>query len=324
MSTPRAMVRAMTDDPIDTAADREALSRTVAVLTGKGGVGKTSISANLSGQFAAGKYRVLAVDLDVSGNLALDLGYTSDPRDDQARSVLEAVWDGKPLQVIPEVRPGLDVLPGGRNLEMLASLATSTAAQELTGGSVPRAFAHALADIAGDYEIVVMDCAPGHSVLQEMALAAARYVLIPTRTDAAGWDGLRMIGPRVKRARAHNPDLTYLGAVLFDTQANATRVRRNTLARLDEVSDRVPLFEAFIRHSETAAHDCRLRGQLAHELAVDAEGTKAARFAALRDPNEPMPEALSQTAAGLSGDYLSLAREVLARIGSHEAEADRA
>ena len=55
--------------------DRPALRRTIAVLNGKGGVGKTSLTANLSGLFADAGYRVLAIDLDPQGNLGNDLGY---------------------------------------------------------------------------------------------------------------------------------------------------------------------------------------------------------------------------------------------------------
>ena len=54
---------------------RAALRRTIAVLNGKGGVGKTSLTANLSGLFADAGYRVLAIDLDPQGNLGNDLGY---------------------------------------------------------------------------------------------------------------------------------------------------------------------------------------------------------------------------------------------------------
>jgi len=281
-------------------------------------VHNTSITANVGGQLAAAGYRVLEIDLDVSGNLKLDLGYTSNPGDTEGKGIFEAVWEQQPLVVIPGVRDNLDVVPGGRHLELLTAVANSPAVADLPGGSVPEAFAAAVADIAGDYDVAIIDCAPGHSVLQDMALAAARYLLIPTRTDAAGWDGLRMIGPRVRKARQTNSDLTYLGVVLFGHQSNATRVRRNTYARLAEVSDRVPLFDAFVRYSETAAHDCRARGQLAHELASDAKLVAAQRFQALRAVGTELPPALSQTAGSLAGDYFALAREVLDRITAAE------
>ena len=83
------------------------------------GAARRKASRLLCGQLAAAGYRVLAVDLDVSGNLALDLGYANDPRHDQAKSLVRAVWDDEALQVIADVRPNLDVLPGGRHLELL-------------------------------------------------------------------------------------------------------------------------------------------------------------------------------------------------------------
>jgi Mrp family chromosome partitioning ATPase len=52
-----------------------ALDNAVAVATGKGGVGKTSITANVAGTAALSGWRVLAVDLDPQGNLGNDLGY---------------------------------------------------------------------------------------------------------------------------------------------------------------------------------------------------------------------------------------------------------
>jgi cellulose biosynthesis protein BcsQ len=300
----------------------ERLARTVVVINGKGGVGKTSISANIGGVLAANGYRVLVCDLDVSGNLKLDLGYVGDSRDDDGKGLVEAVWNDKPLHMISDVREGLDVIPGGRQLEMLVALSFTPMAAELAGGGVPQAFAAKLAEAAADYDVVLLDGAPGNAVLQDMALMASRYVVIPTRTDSAGWDGLRMVGPRVAKTRQHNTLLTYLGVVLFSHQSNATRILRSTKARLEEVTDMVPLFEAKIRHSETAAHDCRMRGQLAHELARDAGQTSRDRLAALRTRRDGaasvLPAQLSGSADSLAGDYQNLAKEILLRIVSHE------
>lgn len=307
-----------------TTSSNPALSRVVAVATGKGGAGKTSVTANVAGQLARGGLTVLGIDLDLSGNLGLDLGYAGRDSDDAGRGIVDSVWSDSQLPVISGVRPDLDVIPGGRHLELLTALSMSPTARELPGGSVPAAFAAKLADIAEGYDVVLLDCAPGNPVLQDLALACARYILIPTKTDAAGWDGLRMVGPRVRKAREFNPGLTYLGAVLFAHSTQAKRVLRNTQTRLAEVGDRVPLFDTFIRHSETAAHDCRSRGQLAHELAADASISRTEHLHALRrrtadQSSDPLPQQLSGAADNLAGDYADLAREVLHRIAAHEA-----
>lgn len=304
------------------------LARVVAVTNAKGGVGKTTISANLAGQLACAGYRMLVADLDLSGNLALDLGYAGDADNDGGKSVVDAIWNDGPLTVLHGVRKNLDVVPGGRHLEMLGSLAHTPMADELPGGGVPFAFAQKLAELAGGYDLVVLDTAPGNPVLQDMALIASRYILIPTKTDPAGWDGLRGVGPRAKRARKSNPKLNYLGVVLFGHATNATRIGRATRAKLDEVSDTIPLFQTFIRHSESTGHDARSRGQLAHELARDAANQQAQIFAALRerrrrDDNvlELPTQKLSETANNVAGDYERLAREVLVAIAQAEQDA---
>ena len=65
------------------------LSNVIAVANGKGGVGKTALTANIAGALAAANNEVLAVDLDRQGNLELDLGYR-DGRSDQGRAMTAA------------------------------------------------------------------------------------------------------------------------------------------------------------------------------------------------------------------------------------------
>lgn len=307
--------------------DVTTLSRVVAVINGKGGVLKTSIVANVAGALASSGMRVLVVDLDISGNLKLDLGMIGAQEDDAGKGIVDAVWNGSSLPVVSDVRPNLDFVFGGRGLELLGQLAKSAMVDDLPTGSVAGEFAARLGELADDYDLILLDCPPGNGELQDMALAATRWVLIPTKTDQASWDGLLGVGPRVKRARQINPNLSYLGVVVTAHNLAATRVRRNTKARLDEVGDTVPLLETSIRHSETAAHDCRSRGQLAHELARDASASKAQRLQALssRRRTEPdrgnviaLPTALSGTADSLAGDYTRLAEEICQRISAAE------
>lgn len=295
------------------------LARVIAVINGKGGVGKTSVVANVAGQFARNRYRVLTVDLDLGGNLGLDLGYAQRGLGDHGRGVVESVAKGARLPVLSQVRHGLDAVPGGRLLEHLQALDY--------GGTVPvaAAFAERLADVAADYDVVLLDCAPGNPVLQRTALLASRYVVIPTRTDPASWDGLRMVHPLVRDARADRPDLTYLGVVVFAHQTIARAVLARTRSMLEtEVGDLIPLFDTAVRYSEASAHDCRQRGQLAHELALDAVEATRERLELLRsrkrDGAKPLPPALSGSAASLAQDYAALSREILTRVAEHERE----
>ena len=315
-------------------ADQErtqALARTVAVVNDKGGVLKTSVVANVGGALAATGMKILLVDLDPSGNLKLDLGLTGgkEDGDDGGRSTVDAVWHGDPLKVVEEVRPNLDFVFGGRGLPVLAGLARDGGA-EVAGGSVAASFAIMLAQVAGDYDLVLLDCPPSNGEIQDMALAAARWVLIPTHTDQGSMEGLLVLGPRVAKARReHNPDLDYLGVLITAHNPAATRIGRAARETLDVVGDKVPMLATSIRHSESAAHDCRERGQLAHELAADASTAKSQRLVALsaarlrkvtRAEPSAMPQALSGTANSLAGDYRALAAEICQRLTEAEAE----
>jgi cellulose biosynthesis protein BcsQ len=314
----------MEDLMSDQAIDHTELARVVAVINGKGGVLKTSITANVAGRLATAGYHVLAIDLDISGNLKLDLGLIKHPQEDGGKGLVEAIWSNGEMPIVRDVRKGLDVIFGGRELAILESLNSSSHAGELPGGSVPGEFARKLAEVAPDYDLILLDCPPGNAELQDMALAATRWVLIPTKTDQGSWDGLLAVGPRVKKARQTNRGLGYLGVVITDHNPAATRVLGNTKARLDEVGETVPLLDTWIRHTQAAAHDCRSRGQLAHELARDATASNSQRFAALSarragDNVIPLPTALSGTADSLAGDYTALAKEITDKITAAEA-----
>jgi cellulose biosynthesis protein BcsQ len=300
--------------------DLGALSRVFAVINGKGGVLKTSLAANVGALLAAAGWKVLEIDLDVSGNLKLDFGLTDEDEDDMGRGLVETIWYGeKGLPVVKGVRTNLDFVFGGRGLEQLGSLARSSMVDDLPTGSLAGEFARALSEVADDYDLILLDCPPGNSEIQDMALAVARWVLIPTRTDQASLDGLRTVGPRVKRARRTNPELRYAGVVVTAHNPSATRVLREVRSMLSQLGDTVPLMETTIRHSQTAAFDCRARGQLAHELARDAESTKSSRLQVLsarrRSPGGAdnvveLPTALSGTANSLADDYRHLAKEI--------------
>lgn len=80
--------RIATEVKSDMVIDRVALRRTVAVINGKGGVGKTSLVANLGWLLPAADHRVLRIDLDPQGNPGEDRGYTGTGLSDDARPVI--------------------------------------------------------------------------------------------------------------------------------------------------------------------------------------------------------------------------------------------
>ena len=99
------------------------MRRVVAIANGKGGVGKTSLTAGLAGLIAGAGYRVLTVDADPQGNLRRDLGYDST----DGQSLASAIQSGTQLEPLRDVRPNLDCIPGGAALYDLPATHVSRA-----------------------------------------------------------------------------------------------------------------------------------------------------------------------------------------------------
>jgi cellulose biosynthesis protein BcsQ len=296
--------------------DRTALRRTIAVVNGKGGVGKTSITANVGGLAAAAGYRVLLIDLDPQGNLGNDLGYLGAGLSDEGASMQAAATTGIAPTPIMDVRPNLDVVPGGEHLHDLTAVLQ---ARRLSGRGGVENLAASIAAIANGYDLVVIDCPPGSDVLQAGALEAARWVLVPTKTDDASRAGLREVARRFQAARVANPDLALLGVVLFGVNQAARRVLRQAREALaKDLGTESNILATTIRHVEAAAVDARSRGQLVHELERDVEAGPS-WWERRRNP-EGAAEPLAASAHSLAADYERLAGEIIDRL----AEADSA
>lgn len=288
-----------------------ASARTIAIANGKGGVGKTSSTAHVGALAAEAGNRVLLVELDVQGNLGEDLGYTGAGLSDDGEAMYTAVRTGQPPTPLRNVRPNLDVIPGGPSISLIPN---ALDAARRSGRPSTGAVARCLAPLAAEYDLVFIDTPPIDAAVQEEALIAAAYLLIPTKTDASSRKGLREIAQRFVAARGQNPSLRLLGVYLFGVTSGATRVRGEARKTIEaELGAAAPVFDATIRHVEAAAYDIRERGQLAHELERVADaGPKW--YERLRDGDGGGAPKLAASSASLAGDFQALTAEVLAAI----------
>lgn len=251
--------------------DRGALSRVIAMINNKGGVGKTTLTANIGGLLAASGWKVLLVDLDHQGNLGLDLGYQGQAIDDDGEALSNALMNpgGSEITPLPTGRNNLDVLVGGRRMETAGS-ELSAMMREGRRVEARMSVAEVLSPIAGDYDIVLLDCPPGNEAVQAAAVAASRYVLIPTRTDEASVRGLTLTATRIDEVQDLNPDVDLLGVILFGTGQSAKNVREGFIKKAsDELGGseaRQFVFKSFVTHAEATAREAREQGLLVHEL----------------------------------------------------------
>jgi cellulose biosynthesis protein BcsQ len=204
--------------------------RTVAVLSLKGGVGKTSVVLGLAGAALQRGIRTLVVDLDPQGNctVALDPGVTKSTLADvlaaPTRSVLRSA-------IAPSGwGEGLDVLVGAEEAE-----AHNRPVPDVTQ---LRWLDHALSTLdeaAGDpsYRLVLLDCPPSLGLLTRSALVAADRALLITEPTIYSVAGVQRAFEAVQHAREHNIQLQALGVVV-----NRVRERSSEhIYRIDELRE---------------------------------------------------------------------------------------
>jgi len=282
------------------------IPNSIAVVNGKGGCGKTSVVANVAGLLANSGWKVLIVDLDHQANMARNFGYIDHEDNDMGAALLEALTiDGRDLRVpLRDVRPGLDVIPGGKTLRFVAAGLQGIQFDQLL-------LARKLAPIAGDYDLIVIDTPPAGGPMTSLALGAVEGVVIPVNLDYATLDGLEVVGPDFEQARqAGNTALRLLGVVLFAMPTSGTRVTREFReAAVEALKGIAPVFEHEIRLTAASGYHQRRDARVAFEYEAVANSEAKTRLQALRTGKTT--GGYSSAASGLAGDYAGLTEEIV-------------
>lgn len=190
------------------------MTRILAVVNQKGGVGKTTTTLNL-GLVLARQCRVLLVDLDPQASLTSFLGF--DPYHLERSSYSVLMFEEMGLsRVMKTVSSSLALLP--------ASVDLATAAIKMTQEPHPLGrlrTALRASPIAFDY--VLIDTPPSINVLTVVGMLAADEILIPAQCNHTAVYGIRAVQEVVKRIRENlgNPELKIRGILptFYDTEA---------------------------------------------------------------------------------------------------------
>lgn len=180
--------------------------RTISVMNQKGGVGKTTTTANLGMALARAGSSVLLIDLDPQAHLSLHFGVELD---DTQLSVYDLLVSHKPVtEVLHQVHPNVALLPADINLAGAEVELVSVTGREVI-------LREALAPVLGRYDYVLIDCPPSLGVLTVNALVATNEVLIPLQAHFLALQGLSRLLDTVTIVRQRiNPSLKVGGIVL--------------------------------------------------------------------------------------------------------------
>lgn len=183
------------------------MGKIIAIANQKGGVGKTTTAINLSSALCFADAKVLVVDMDPQGNATSGLGVELSENDASVYDVLIGRAEAKSV-IRPTKVDNLDIIPGHINL--------SAAEVELvTEMSRETKLKKALSGVAGNYNVIMIDCPPSLGLLTINSLTAADSVLIPLQCEYYAMEGLGQLLNTVRLIRESlNEDLELEGILL--------------------------------------------------------------------------------------------------------------
>ena len=153
----------------------------VTVINFKGGSGKTTTAAHLAQKAALDGYRVLAIDLDPQASLSALHGYQPEFDLLDGGTLYDAIRYDDPVPLRDIIQrtyfTNLDIIPGNLDL-MEFEHETPRALAERSGNLFFTRVGDKLAEVEGDYDLVVIDCPPQLGFLTMSALSAATAVLV--------------------------------------------------------------------------------------------------------------------------------------------------
>lgn len=180
----------------------------IATVSGKGGVGKTTTVINLGAALAESGRRVLAVDCDPQSNLTSGLGLNPY---EMARTLSDAMTGTVPVTdlIVPTEWQNLSLLAASPELVGVESELETAIEREVALRNAMN-----LNGTATTYDFVLYDTPPSFGFHTISALAAADYVLIPLQMSGFAIRGFKEVLRAVHLVRTRmNPDLQILGIV---------------------------------------------------------------------------------------------------------------
>ncbi len=247
--------------------------KTIAITNQKGGVGKTTTTANLGAAMALKGKKVLVVDLDPQAHLTTSLGVKAY----ELENTIYEVFKG----AITISEALIDLGRKDSTLWLLPSSLTFSVADTEFAGEAGREYIlkEALQAMKESFDYVLIDCPPSLGLLTINGFTAAQEVYIPLQTEYLAMHGMTQLLQvyNVVKKRV-NPDLRITGIIgtMYDSRKKLNR----------EVIDKIRehfgenLFNTMIRTNVSLA-EAPSRGEDIFSYRPDSAG--AEDYAALAD-----------------------------------------
>lgn len=260
----------------------------VSVLNYKGGVGKTTVTANLGADIARRGRKVLLIDLDPQASLTFSFYPPSDwdPERTIYRWYESYIMSGnvKSLADYVVTPPAVSALLERGRLDLIGSdLRLVDVELDLAhglGGARYQTFNpeylkvyRMLADSLGaldHYDFVLIDCPPNFNMVARTAIVASDHILVPAKADYLSTLGISYLRARLTRlieeydlvagiSNTINPVI--MGVVFTMVQYSGANLMNRLQAYVNNLKDlELPVFQQTVRESKAVFADSGVSG----------------------------------------------------------------
>jgi len=255
--------------------------KAISIINYKGGVGKTTITANLAAGLVLLGKRVLVIDLDPQTNLTFSFIDVVEwekkyEKDKTIKFWFDSIIDMKPVPSFSDLivkKNGIDIICSHLGLidvdiDLSTELAGNARQIKTKFIKVYSFIRNELAKLSDEYDVVLFDCPPNFSIVTKNAMIASDYYLVPAKMDFLSTLGINHLRNRVNefvKEYNENSENVVVSPKFLGVVATMISVRDGVPIKAQQTyigqlkNSNIAMFKSMIRENKTiyadAPHD---------------------------------------------------------------------
>ena len=198
------------------------MAKVISILNYKGGVAKTTTTANLgTALWILGK-KVLLVDTDTQCDLSTQLGYSQSSEDNTLHEWLLKDCDPP----VYDRYDGLHYIPSKKDDEFIEKLSKVYHPED--------SLSDHLNTIKDYFDYILIDCMPSDNLINVNAKTASDSILIPLECDTFAVQGLHSLLDSIEKTKKRSNKALEIEGMLITSYDKQLKISKSSLAYLEE------------------------------------------------------------------------------------------